>query len=253
MPIDPRPRDAERAPDPEPPDSARPAGTESIRPGRTREPLRVGPLLAGLVFIVLGGTLALGQLGVLDVDVWAAVRQLWPLVLVAVGGGMLLERRWLEGATITLIGLLLLGSTTGVTPGVGFELIVPILIIAVGIGIIAGAVRRPGGALGSTALFGGLEREVDPSEPAAHAVTAIFGGYEVRVADREPASGARLSALAVFGGVDIEVPESVPVRIIRRSGLFGSVESKVHEASHREVAYEIEASALFGGVEVTRR
>ena len=228
----------------------------AAREARERAPSdrrgRAGSVLAGLALIVVGGLLLADQLDVMVVDVWALVADWWPLVLLVIAGFALSDRRWIEGGTVGVIGLLLLGMTTGYGPDVGFSVIGPIILVAIGLAVLtAGASARGGEGVGF-ALFSGLEGEVDPSEGRAVQSTAMFGGVELRVTEAAPAEGSRISVLALFGGAEIRVPASVPVRI-RRRAMFGGVEVEMPEAPRGEPALEIDATALFGGVEIKSR
>ena len=49
-------------------------------------------MLPGVVLVLIGVVLLLGTLGVLPGNYWAALWQLWPLILVAVGANILLSR-----------------------------------------------------------------------------------------------------------------------------------------------------------------
>lgn len=221
----------------------------------TETRLRPAPLIGGLALVVIGGALLLDRLGVLDVDVWGTVRSLWPLIIVAIGVFMLIERRWIEGGAVTVIGVLLLGSTTGIGPDVGIEIVVPVIVVAIGLAILSGAFHRRtvSRERSSSAILGGSDREIDPSDGDDSAVTALFGGYEVRIRDRAPAPGAKLSAFAMFGGVDIYVPEGVPIRVTQRRAILGGVDVQVPEVGRDETAFEIEATAILGAVEVQHR
>lgn len=224
------------------------AGTRSASDKRGR----VGSVLAGLALIVVGGLLLADQFGVMTVDVWRLVGDWWPVALLVVAGFALADRRWIEGGTVGVIGLLLLGRTTGYGPEVGFGVIGPVILVAVGLAVLTAGTGSRGGEGVGFALFSGLEGEVDPSEGRAVQSTAMFGGVELRVTEAPPAEGARISVLALFGGAEIRVPPSVPVRV-RRRAMFGGVEVEIAEAPRDHVALEIEATALFGGVEIKPR
>jgi len=103
---------------------------------------RIGEALFGLALVTAGGLLIADRLGWVDVDVWAVASSLWPLILVVPGIGLLLDRRWGEGILLTLIGLVLLGGTTGAVPEFGLGVIVPIVLVAVGITALGDALRR---------------------------------------------------------------------------------------------------------------
>lgn len=211
----------------------------------------IGTILFGIALVLAGALLLAERADLLDVDVWELARQAWPAVIVVVGVVWLVQRRWLEGGAATIIGLLLLAGTTGVGPEVGPELIGPIVLVVIGLAVLSAATRRPVSSAGLV-LFSGVDRELDPADAEPQAVTAIFGGCDVRLLEGVPAEGSGLAALALFGGVEIRVPDGLPVRV-RRQAIFGGVEVKVPETRRDEPAYEIDARAYFGGVEIRRR
>lgn len=213
---------------------------------------RLGPVLLGGALIVVGGLLLADQLGLAEVDVWSLVGDWWPLVLIVIGGLALSDRRWIEGGTVGVIGLLLLGTTTGYGPEVGFAVIGPVILVAIGLVVLTAGTSARGGQGVGFALFSGVEGEVDPSQGRALQSTALFGAVELRVVEAPPQEGARISVLALFGGGEIRVPASVPVRV-RRRAMFGGIEVNVPEAEPGDVALEIDATALFGGVEIKAR
>ena len=126
-------------PQPDPSDGT---PTQAPREDATRSASRVSPLLGGAALIIGGVALLADRLGVVDIDVGGVISQGWPVVIVLWGVGTLAERHWTEGGAITVIGLLLLGSTTGVGPDVGVGVLVAVALVAVGIATLGEALRR---------------------------------------------------------------------------------------------------------------
>jgi len=137
------------APPPVPPSGSAPAATSAPPPPHHH---RGGGLFLGLILIVLG-LLLLADRFVPGVSFWA----LWPLIIVALGIRQMFtqgdEPRWtayrvFEGLSTVVIGVLLLGNTTGVLPwSVWWDLLTlwPVLLVVIGINLI-------GKALGQTWL-----------------------------------------------------------------------------------------------------
>jgi len=131
------------APPPVPPPGSAPAATAATPPPHHRSG---GGLFIGLLLIALG-LLLLADRFVPGVSFWA----LWPLVIVALGIRQMFtpgdEPRWtayriFEGLSTVVIGVLLLGNTTGVLPwSVWWDLLTlwPVLLVVIGINLIGKA------------------------------------------------------------------------------------------------------------------
>jgi len=170
----------------------------------------VGSRVGGAILTVLGAILLVDRLGYWHVH----FRDLWPLLLIAVG--MVLLWRAIEGHREPPAA-----STSW---------------------------------LNEWALFGGVERRVSSQEFEGGKATAVFGGVELdlRQAAMKGAQ-AVIEAHAVFGGVEIRVPESWTVSV-QGVGVFGGYSDETRHPRLAEGAAASElvvrGGAVFGGVEV---
>ncbi|HET9649545.1 MAG TPA: LiaF domain-containing protein [Microlunatus sp.] len=165
-----------------------------------------------VIVLLFGVALLIGEFSVGD-----AGQVLWPVLFVAVGGWLLLNRAFRRGP---------LPSSQSRD---------------------AFADRQD-----VFALLGG-SHAVNRSPSFRHAdVTAVFGGATLDLREAVPAPDARVDALALFGGVEVIVPSGWRVEL---SGLpiFGGYQDKT--AGHRTPVADgpvlkVVATAVFGGVEI---
>jgi predicted membrane protein len=172
-----------------------------------------GSRVAGAILTVVGTVLLLDRL-----DLWhVRFRDLWPLILIAIG--LLLLWRAIEGP-----------RGVRLPPG-------------------SSASR-----LNEWVVFGGIERRVNSQEFEGGQVFAMFGGVELDL--RQAAikgNRAVIEANSMFGGVEIRVPESWLVTV-QGAGVFGGYGDHTHHpappagAETKELL--LRGFALFGGVEV---
>jgi Domain of unknown function (DUF5668)/Cell wall-active antibiotics response 4TMS YvqF len=169
--------------------------------------------IAGGVLIGTGAIFLADTLGYLDVplgDLW------WPVLLIALGLLMLLER------------------------GRGVHL-----------GI---RMRGSGGAMKESAVFSGGKRVIaDPNFQGAK-YDAVFGGYELDFRRAEIAGDTAVLELnAVFGGIEARVPESWSV-MMKGAGVFGGFVDSTNQPDPRLYPSPkrliVKGGAVFGGVEV---
>lgn len=172
----------------------------------------------GVLMMALGGLFLLGTLGYLRLT----AADFWPIVLIAIGLGLIWSR---------------------------FEL--PRLGIPTG----------PGGPgepdkVNATAMFGGVERRISTTNFTGGVVTATFGGIELdfRAADIE-GEEAVLFVEAIFGGIELVVPERWTV-IYEGQSIFGGYNDEtrpplpdVPGAAPRK-RLVLRGQALFGGITV---
>jgi predicted membrane protein len=215
----------------------------------------------GLLLVAGGGLLLLDQLGV--VAAGSLIAQWWPLVLVALGLVQLIDqpRAFSAPATLMLVGLVLLGFTTGVLTAAAWELLWPLALIVAGIWIALG--MRGRGRVSATdedvvdavAVFSGAERAPASMQFAGGSLLALFGGVTLDCRRAELAEdGAVLRAVAIFGGCDIIVPDDWHVRIDGLALFGGNDDKTVHRpVAAGEPVMVIRATSLFGGTEVVAK
>lgn len=221
-------------------------------------------VLPGLVLVIIGTAILLDHMGILPIDrIW----KFWPTILIVVGAARFFESRdRVSGMVLMLVGTLFQLSTLGYLH-ITMADFWPIILIAVGLGLIWSRFELrvpklgPGSPEGPNkisvaTLFGGVERRISMSNFAGGTATATFGGVELdfRGADIE-GEEAVLYVEAVFGGIELVVPERWTV-IYEGQSIFGGYSDEtrpplpdVPGAPSRK-RLVLRGQALFGGITV---
>ena len=219
-----------------------------------------GPLIGGIVFVVIGTFLLLGKLGYLP---FGLILHFWPMIFILVG---LLKLAFESGGGRTMgavflsIGVILQLAEMHVLR-VHFWDLWPVVIIVAGAAMLWQAFTKGDYSpvsgnpeFDSVYVFGGGERQVNTKNFRGGRLFAIFGGYKVdfRHADME-GSQAVVDASAVFGGGEIVVPEHWLV-LVQGAGIFGGYEDKTRhfqpDPSKPTKTLVVKGVAVFGGIEV---
>lgn len=179
----------------------------------------------GLVFLVIGGALALDSFNLLDWD----LRDAWPLVLIFVGGAI----AW--------------RSLRGPHQGRG------------GIEVhVVGAERRAdaGGppeadTFSCVAVWAGVDRKSTSQALKGGDFTAVMGGGELDLRAAKPApGGAEIEVLVMMGGLDIMVPEDWGV-VNEATVVMGALEdSRKVGVPAGDRTLIIKGFVMWGGVEI---
>jgi hypothetical protein len=218
-------------------------------PGRLL--LGIGLLIAGVLFLLdLADVLEAGPI----------IRSWWPVIVIGFGLAALVgpAKSVIGGSIVTGAGVILLIASLDILPISAGELILPLILIAVGLGLLlirAGVTSRGDeqGRINAFSMFGGQTITARSTDFTGGSVTAIFGGADL---DLRPAiiapDGAGIETFAAFGSVSIIVPRGWRVTV---SGmpLFAGFEDKIdRSAPIDENAPHITVTgvAAFGSVEV---
>lgn len=185
----------------------------------------------------------------------------WPLIIVAIGVGKLVQSRWeaTSGYVILAVGLFLQLLCLGVD-----KLIGPLILVAIGVFIVLHALRhhrqvppellRSEDFLRGTAILSAYKQRVMSQTFKGGELTAMFGGFHVDLRQAALESNtARLDVFVLFGGGEIRVPQGWDVQV-QATAIAGAIDNKVtpnpttgDETRPRLV---ITGQALFGGVEI---
>lgn len=170
--------------------------------------------LTGPLILIVGGFLF--QLSALDALGIDSVFDLWPLILIFIGGSILVERLGIELPRL---------------PGRS----------------------QDSDRVNILAVFNGPEQTIVSDAFEGGELTAIFGGIEADLRQTTPASQPiTINAFALFGGVEIFVPSEWHVRrdVI---GIFGGTDDeRKHRPStpHAPVDLVVTGFALFGSIDI---
>jgi predicted membrane protein len=218
----------------------------------------IGRLLFGVVLLV-AGILFLLDLGDY-VNATEIIGNWWPIVVIAFGLVSLIgpARSVIGGTIVIIVGVILLLATLDIIAVSAAELILPLILIAVGIGVLfvrsgmrAGA--DPYNTVSGFAVFGGQDIVSRSDAFKGGSLSALFGGVslDLRQATIDP-DGAGIDIFAAFGGIDVIVPRGWRVTV---SGMpiFGAFEDSVDRSVEPEPdapQVRVGGVVLFGGVDV---
>ena len=220
-------------------------------------------ILWGIIFILVGLVIGGNALGITNInlffDGW------WTLFIIVPCFIDLFKEKEKTGNVIGLIiGVALLLACQDI---IDFELIgklwLPVILVCVGASIIfkdtiGGKVSAEIKKLNENkssqneycATFSGQDIKFDGEVFKGANLTAVFGGIECDLRKAIIESDTVINTSSIFGGIDIYVPENVKVKV-KSSSIFGGVSNKkkYSESAEARTIY-INATCLFGGVDI---
>lgn len=224
---------------------------------------KINKILWGIALIAIGGIFALNAFGVTDIqlffDGW------WTLfIIVPCFIGIFSEREKTGNIIGLLIGVFLLLCCQNI---LGFDMLwklaFPAIIVIIGLKLIFGAVfgdktmkllessKQSGDNIKiGCATFSGQDLIFDGEQFSGAELTAVFGGVKCDLRHAIIEKDCAITATAIFGGIDIFVPDYVNVKVNSNS-IFGGVSEKKHRPTVQgAVTVYINATCMFGGVEI---
>jgi hypothetical protein len=244
---------------------------------------RNGPrIVMGLVVIAIGVLFTLDKLGYVRAgEFW----EYWPVFLIAVGIGRIIQPRRAHGrgfgVFLIVLGTWFLLSNLDVIDYRVWDYW-PVLLVLFGVLIVwralfgpswdtfpcrvrgvvvtgaapaAGTETKPEGDTSATvsavALLGGVKRRCVSQDFRGGDLTAILGGCELDLRQASIKEGqAVLDAVAVWGGIEIRVPDDWTV-VVQGIPILGSFEDTTRHAGEPGAkVLVIRGAAVMGGVEV---
>jgi predicted membrane protein len=216
-----------------------------------------GPVIGGVVFIVIGVVLLLEKMGLLP---YGLALHFWPSIFIVIGivkiayaGGRP------TGLVLIALGVFLQLREMGILH-LNFWDLWPVFMIIAGVAMLWQAITGHEHTLSMNThfdafyIFGGGDRQVNTKNFKGASLMAVFGGYKLDLthADFE-GNEATVEASAVFGGGEIRVPEAWQV-VMRGVGVFGAYEDKTRhfqpDSSKPTKTLVVKGVAVFGGIEV---
>lgn len=224
---------------------------------------KISKILWGVALIAVGVIFALNAFGITDIrlffDGW------WTLfIIVPCLVGIFSEREKTGNLIGLAVGVFLLLCCQNV---LGFDMLwklaVPAIIVILGLKLLFGAIfgdrafkmieasRQNGDNIKiGCATFSGQNLNFDGEPFTGAELTAVFGGVKCDLRNAVIEQDCAVTATAIFGGIDLLVPDHINVRISSNS-VFGGVSEKTHRpAVPGAVTLYINATCMFGGVEI---
>jgi predicted membrane protein len=184
----------------------------------------------GIFWVVIGGFLLLGTLGVLRV----AFHQLWPAILIALGALMLWRTSMAKRPRPDL------NSTTATSGEAETEPENP------------SSSTSSTSHFSATAVLSGFQRRINSQDFRGGEATAILGGCQIdlRGASITPPHEPVIQVFALFGGIEIRVPDDWTVISNVEAILGGFDDKKTWPPKIESKRVIIRGQVIFGGIEV---
>jgi predicted membrane protein len=205
----------------------------------------------GALIAAVGVLFLLQNLGILYFDdIW----QYWPVILIVIGvsraASSLAVGGRVVGGVMVFVGVIFLLENLGLIHGNVWRYLWPLVLIAVGLGLLVRAVERhnlASGAPNPASPSAASSASTFPSSTDAGLIApwAIFSGIRRRVESQDFEGG---EALAVFGGLQLDLSDAATKKdevVIETNAFFGGIEMKVPENWN----VSVRGSAIFGGIE----
>jgi hypothetical protein len=226
----------------------------------------------GAVFAL--GLIVFGFLQILDLlkfNLSFKPLDFWPLIIIAVGLGHLIQagekRRFWTGLYITAVGCLFQASKLGLISGLELRLknIWPFLMVLLGVMLLerhfCGSGRiEPGDSdyIRHTAILGGGDYRYSSKNLKGGEITAILGGCSLDLRNADMAGDEMLlDTFAAMGGIEIRVPDHWIVQVMG-TPILGGMENKAgrewntnsEENQKPRKKLLVKGTAIMGGVEI---
>lgn len=224
---------------------------------------KIGNILWGLVFIIVGLIIGLNAMGITNINIF--FKGWWTLFIIVPSFIGLFKDEDKTWSIITLvIGIVLLLSVRDI---ISFaligKLIFPFILVMIGLSFIfkdtfKSKVNEKIKKLNSEkvngenfcATFGGIKNDFKGQEFKSANLDAIFGGIELDLSEAIIKHDEIINANAIFGGIDIKIPQGVNIKV-KSTPIFGGVSNKVKKGFNESLpTLYINAFCLFGGVDL---
>ena len=224
---------------------------------------RLGNILWGIVFIVVGLILGLNALEITHINIF--FDGWWTLIIIIPCFIGLFKDVEKTGDIVgIIIGIILLLCCQDILNfRIIWKLLIPIILVIAGLCFIfkdtvGGKINKEikklnankKGSIEYAATFSGQNINFDKQPFNGADLNAVFGGIKCDLRNSIINSDQVINASSIFGGIDIFVPASVQVKI-KSTPIFGGVSDKsTHTANAEAPTIYINATCIFGGVDI---
>lgn len=221
---------------------------------------KLGNILWGIVFVILGLIFGLKALGIADINIF--FKGWWTLFIIIPSFiGIIKNNKSLGNYVWLVIGIIFLLSAQGILniSKMG-KLIFPAILVIIGLGMIfkdtvSSNVNNKIKELNKDdkeeyyATFSGQKINFSGDDFKGVSLNAIFGGIDLDLRSASITQDQIINTTSVFGGIDILVPENVKVQV-KSTSMFGGVDNKSKDSKENLPTIYVKSFCLFGGVEI---
>lgn len=224
---------------------------------------KIGNLIWGIVFILLGLIFGLNAMGITDINIF--FNGWWTLLIIIPSAIELIAREdkfW--SAIWLIIGIILLLACRDI---LDFELIwrltIPVIIILIGINLIfkdkldkrmekknKELKEKVEGLEEYCATFGEVKADFNNQEFKGASLTAVFGSTDLDLRKAIINEDKLIKTCAVFGGIEIMAPENVNIKV-KSTPIFGATSNKTNRKYDEKLpTIYVNSFCMFGGVDI---
>lgn len=223
---------------------------------------KIGSILWGILFILVGVIWGCNALGITDINLFFS--GWWTLLIIVPCAIDILKGEDIKGNLIGLaIGIILLLCKQDILDTeLCMKLFLPIVLVIIGMSfifkdLIGSNFKKEIAKLNKTqknegfnAVFGGQDVKFDNQEFTGTNLSAIFGGVECDLRNSLIKSDCVINANSIFGGIDIFVPSYVKVKV-KSTPIFGGISNKAQQnvVDDSPTVY-VNGLCVFGGIEI---
>lgn len=224
---------------------------------------KIGNILWGLVFIIVGLIIAGNALGITNINVF--FDGWWTLfIIVPCFIGLFKDNEKVGNLIGLLIGTALLLCCQGYLDfGMIWKLVFPAILVIIGLSfifkdVVGSKINKEIKKINENkndtneycSTFSGQNVRFDNEEFKGVDLTAVFGGVKCDLRGAIINEDSVISCSSIFGGIEIYVPENVEVKV-KSTPIFGGVSDKsLHNGKEKQHTIYINATCVFGGVEI---
>jgi len=175
-----------------------------------------------LILIVVGVLFLLDNLNIIPIE---QITRFWPILLIAVGLFLLVDR------TVLRFNL---GGRYGRDEFAGANI--------------------PGYRIREAAVFGGGKRRVNAQDFVGGKLDAVFGGFQIDLREAVMAGDSAVMDISVvFGGCELRIPDTW-LAVVQGTGIFGAFTDNTRQPDPLRVPNPkrliVKGGAVFGGVDI---
>ncbi|MBK9356809.1 MAG: hypothetical protein IPN08_05365 [Bacteroidales bacterium] len=225
---------------------------------------RFKTMVVGVLVVAFGLLFMMHNMDLIDRHTWRMIFS-WPMLLVALGVINLAEHKYSWGLILLSIGGVFLIDRYYDLPYNIFTFFWPVLIIAIGLGLIftnsfrSFRIRRhkpdyvssDGDLIDESAIFGGSERTIHSLNFRGGEIISIFGGSKIDLTQCQLSPGRNeIEMTAIFGGSTLIVPNDWNIKVEMFNAFGGFADKRKNVMVDYNKTLVIRGAAIFGGGEL---